>query len=144
MGMGQRAEGEWNLRIFIPLLAFLTMIQRKFRFEDLEIWQIAIEIGDKLYDISDGFEERKKFRFAEQLRGAAMSISNNIAEGSGSYSKSEFAQFLNYAKRSCYECANILIISERRNYVSTDQKQALFERLEELIRKITNFQKALK
>ena len=50
MGMGQRAEGEGNLRIFIPLLAFLTMIQRKFRFEDLEIWQIAIEIGDKLYD----------------------------------------------------------------------------------------------
>ncbi|AYQ35409.1 four helix bundle protein [Runella sp. SP2] len=120
------------------------MIERKFRFEDLEIWKIAIEIGDELYDIADRLEEKKKYRFAEQLRGAAMSISNNIAEGAGSSSKPEFSQFLNYARRSCYECANILIISERRNYVSLTEKEALFARLEELSRKITNFQKALK
>lgn len=72
-----------------------------------------------------------------------MSISNNIAEGSGSASKKEFYQFLNYAKRSCYECANILILLQRRNYVSEEMKQSIFNRLEELSRKITNFQKSL-
>lgn len=120
------------------------MIQRKFRFEDLEIWQIAIEIGDKLYDIADLLDEKKKYRFAEQLRGAAMSISNNISEGSGSSSKSEFLQFLNYSRRSCYECANILVVLVRRNYISEEVKTRLFDRLEELSRKITNFQKSLK
>ena len=64
----------------------------KFRFQDLEIWQLAIEIADELFDIADDLEKRKLFRFAEQLRGSGMSMSNNIAEGSGSISKNEFRQ----------------------------------------------------
>ena len=55
----------------------------KFRFQDLMIWQKSVSIGNKLLDISERLEEIKKFRFAEQLRGAALSVSNNIAEGSG-------------------------------------------------------------
>jgi four helix bundle protein len=58
-----------------------------FRFQDLEIWKKAIEIGDKLLNIADDLEKRKLYRFAEQVRGAGLSISNNIAEGSGSLSK---------------------------------------------------------
>jgi four helix bundle protein len=53
----------------------------KFRFQDLKIWQLAIKIADELFDIADGLEEKRLYRFAEQLRGAAMSMSNNIAEG---------------------------------------------------------------
>lgn len=74
----------------------------KFRFEDLEIWKLAIEIADNLFDIADDLEQRKLYRFAEQLRGAGMSMSNNIAEGSGSVSNKEFKQFLNYARRSTF------------------------------------------
>jgi four helix bundle protein len=58
----------------------------KFRFQDLRIWQLAIEIADKLFDIADKLEQMRLYRFAEQLRGAAMSMSNNISEGSGSSS----------------------------------------------------------
>ncbi len=53
---------------------------------------MAIEVTDKLFDIADALEEKKLFRFAEQLRGAGMSMSNNIAEGSGSNSDKEFMQ----------------------------------------------------
>jgi len=53
----------------------------KFRFEDLEIWRLAIEVADMLYDIADSLEERKLFRFAEQLGGAGISMPHNIAEG---------------------------------------------------------------
>ena len=67
----------------------------KFRFQDLKVWQLAIEIANELFDIADELEKRRFYRFAEQLRGAAMSMSNNIAEGSGSNSKREFIQFLN-------------------------------------------------
>ena len=65
----------------------------KFRFQDLKIWQSAITISDELFDIADELENRKKFRFAEQLRASGMSMSNNIAEGSGSTSKKEFIHF---------------------------------------------------
>lgn len=116
----------------------------KFRFQDLEIWKIAIEIADGLFIISDELEEKKLFRFAEQLRGAGMSMSNNIAEGSGSSSKKDFSNFLNIARRSAYENANILILLERRSLIATDTLEHHLDSLDLLCRKITNFQKKLK
>jgi four helix bundle protein len=64
----------------------------RFRFQDLEIWQLAIDIADRLFDIADELDRKRLYRFAEQLRGAGMSMSNNISEGSGSSSKKEFIQ----------------------------------------------------
>lgn len=40
----------------------------KFRFEDLEVWELAIEIAYRLFDIADDLERRKLYRFADQLR----------------------------------------------------------------------------
>ena len=91
----------------------------KFRFQDLKIWQLAIEITDDLLDIADELE-KKLFRFADQLRGASMSMSNNIAEGSGSTSKMDFNKFLNYVRRSTFENANILILLNRRNLITNE------------------------
>lgn len=48
----------------------------KFRFQDLTIWQDAISIADKLFDIADNLEQMKLYRFSDQLGGAGMSISN--------------------------------------------------------------------
>ena len=61
-----------------------------FRFQNLDIWKKAIEIGMELFDIADELDKRHLHRFAEQLRAAGLSMSNNIAEGSGSISKKEF------------------------------------------------------
>jgi len=116
----------------------------KFRFQDLEIWQLAIEIADKLFDIADDLERRKLYRFAEQLRGSGMSISNNIAEGSGSDSTKDFANFLNIAKRSTFENANIIILLKRRNLVTSEKENELLEKLDKLSRKIANFRKSLR
>lgn len=71
----------------------MQSVNTKFRFQDLEIWQESIEIGNALFEIADKLEEKKLFRFVEQLRGSGMSMSNNIAEGSGSSSKLEFKNF---------------------------------------------------
>lgn len=114
-----------------------------FRFENLDIWKNAIEISDELFDIARQLEEKHLFRFAEQLRGAGMSISNNIAEGSGSFSDKDFANFLNMARRSVFECANIIIILWRRELVSEEKKVEIFTRLDKLSRQITNFRKTL-
>ena len=116
----------------------------KFRFQDLEVWQIAIEIADDLFDIADNLENRKLYRFAEQLRGAGMSISNNISEGSGSDSAKDFAHFLNIAKRSTFENANIIILLKRRDLISSEKENELLEKLDKLSRKIANLRKTLK
>ena len=49
----------------------------KFRFQDLKIWQLAIEIANEVFDVADDLEQKKLYRFADQFRGAGMSMSNN-------------------------------------------------------------------
>ncbi len=53
------------------------MANYSFRFQNLEIWKKAVEIGMQLFDIADDLEKRRLYRFAEQLRGAGLSMSNN-------------------------------------------------------------------
>ena|SRR3989338_4659543 len=93
----------------------------KFRFQDLEIWKDAIGIAHKLFDIADGLEEKRRYRFAEQLRGAGVSMS----------------------KRSTFENANILILLEKRGLIKSEELNNLLEELDHLCRKITNFKKSL-
>jgi four helix bundle protein len=116
----------------------------KFRFQDLKIWHLAIEIANELFDIADELEKRKLFRFAEQLRASGMSMSNNIAEGSGSDSKKDFSKFLNIARRSTFENANVVIILKMRGLISEETQDRLLDRLDQLCRQITSFQKTLK
>lgn len=62
-----------------------------FRFEDLEIWQLAKKLTVKFHKVADRLEKRKLYRYAKQIRAAGLSISNNIAEGSGFSSSKEFS-----------------------------------------------------
>ncbi len=114
-----------------------------FKFQTLEVWQISITLTDKLFDIADQLSASKKYRFAEQLNGAALSISNNIAEGSGSVSNKEFAHYLNIAHRSTFENANILVVLERRKIISDTELIYYLEELDKLARKLTNLRKYL-
>lgn len=118
-------------------------MKSKFRFQDLEIWKLAVEIADELFNIADELEKNHLFRFSEQLRGAAMSISNNIAEGSGSEWKKEFKNFLNIARRSAFENANILILLNRRKIIGNDIVESLLDKLDKECRMITNLKKTL-
>ena len=114
-----------------------------FRFETLDIWKMAIDINDELFDVADDLEKRKLFRFAEQLRSAGMSISNNISEGSGSYSEKDFANFLKFSRRSVYECANVMVIIEKRKCITEKYKIEMMEKLAHLSKMITNFRKKI-
>lgn len=115
----------------------------QFRFEDMEIWKRAVKIAHALFDAADGLEEKCLYRFAEQLRGATLSIPNNIAEGAGSRSNREFKQFLNIGRRSVFEVANMLFIFADRKLVSRERQVILTGELEELSRMITSFRRTL-
>ena len=118
-------------------------MQSKFRFQDMDIWKLAIEIADDLFDIANDLEQKHLCRFTEQLRGSGMSMSNNIAEGSGSEWKKEFKYFLNVARRSAFENANILILLNRRKLISDERLNILLDKLDKESRIITNFKKTL-
>ena len=115
-----------------------------FRFQNLVIWQRAADLAIALDEVSDQLDERRKYRFAEQLRAAGLSISNNIAEGSGSNTTPDFRKFLFIARKSAFECASMLIIFKRRNYIGDTYAEPLLCELEVLCKMIVSFSRKLK
>jgi four helix bundle protein len=114
-----------------------------FRFEDMEIWQRAVEVSMPVFDIADSLDEARKYRFAEQLRAAMLSVSNNMAEGSGSASDTDFANFLNIARRSIFEVASMLLVFHRRTIIPERPTHILSE-LVELSKMTLAFRNTLK
>lgn len=115
-----------------------------FRFENLEIWKLAIEYGNKIYDLADSLPQKELFGLGSQFRRSAVSQSNNIAEGSGSNSIKDFKNYLDIAIKSTLEIVSMLFFAERRNYITESQRLELYEEAEKLVRKIRAFKKSLK
>jgi four helix bundle protein len=122
----------------------INMSENLFRFQDLEIWQRGATVSGPLFRLADQLEQRRLFRFAEQLRGATLSITNNIAEGSGSSSSVDFAQFLNIARRSVYEVANMLLLFVREKYCEQSEVSAFLNELAEQSRMLLAFRRRLR
>jgi four helix bundle protein len=118
--------------------------EKQFRFEDFDIWKKAASISGTLFQLADELDKKRFFRFAEQLRAATLSITNNIAEGSGSVSDADFANFLNTARRSVFEVANILILLMKDQRIDPINVNPLLKELEEESRMILAFRRTLK
>ena len=115
-----------------------------FRFEDLEIWQLAKALAIKFHELADALDKRRLYRYAEQLRSAGLSLTNNIAEGSGSTHVQEFKQFLNIARRSLFEDASMLLVFESLRLFAPSEIDGLLGDCDLLSRKITSFSRTLK
>ena len=113
------------------------------RFEDLEIWNKAVDLAVKFHRIADRLDKRRLYRYAEQLRAAGLSISNNIAEGSGSTHNQEFIQFLNITRRSLFEDASMLLAFERLGLLENTEVDELLWDCDAESRKITSFSNTL-
>ncbi len=70
-----------------------------FKFEKLEIWQLAIELANEVHLLTRTFPKEEMFSLTIQMKRAADSISLNIAEGSTGQSNPEQVRFLGYAQR---------------------------------------------
>ena len=82
-----------------------------FSFENLQIYEKALDFSVSVIDVVDKLKTpRNHFRLVEQLESSATSISLNIAEGKGRFSKKEFKHFLYIARGSLYETVAMLQI----------------------------------
>ena len=120
------------------------MSEALFRFENMQVWQRAADLSSPLFKLAEKLDERRYFRFAEQLRAAALSITNNIAEGSGSASEADFANFLNTSRRSVFEVANMIMIFTREQYLAREEADSLLPLLAEQSRMLHAFRQTLK
>ena len=93
------------------------------RFEDLIAWQKAQDLAVEVYR---HFSESKDFGFRNQICDAAVSISNNIAEGFYRSSKADFTRFLYFSLGSCSEIKSMLYLADKLNYIKTENKNLLY------------------
>ncbi len=86
-----------------------------FKFENLQIWQKAMDIGEEINLISDKFPKKEIYNLSSQLRRAMDSVALNISEGSIGQSNPEFKRFMGYAIRSLAEVVTCLHKAFRKN-----------------------------
>ena len=103
----------------------------KFNFEELKVYQKAIEFIDLVYFITKKFPREEEYRITSQFIRAAHSIALNIADGSGG-SKAEFKNFLRISKRSARECIVCTTIALRQNFISEETELECRKRLVEI------------
>jgi four helix bundle protein len=89
-------------------------------FEDLLVWQKAVELAVQIYALTRSFPDDERFGLTSQLRRSAVSVSGNIAEGRGRLSEGDFRQFLGIAQGSNYEVLTQLLIAKRLRFGSSD------------------------
>jgi four helix bundle protein len=88
-----------------------------FLFEKLEVYRRAIEWGERIESLCDPISSGNR-HLTDQLRRAALSISLNIAEGSGRWHKRDKKHFYLIARGSAYECVPILDLLHRKKLLS--------------------------
>lgn len=117
----------------------------KFAFEDLEVWQKAVGFADKVISVVEDMKtDRKHYRLLEQAESSVTSISLNIAEGKGRFSKKEFIQFLYIARGSLYEVVTLLIIFHKRGWITDEAFLSLKGDADHIGKMLTNLANSVK
>ena len=93
------------------LLDFPTMENRIRSFEDLIVWQKAIEFVKQVYLVTNQGDLKRDFGLRDQMRRASVSIPTNIAEGFERSSRKEYLLFLNIAKGSAGEMRSLIRVA---------------------------------
>jgi four helix bundle protein len=86
------------------------------RYEDLDAWRLAMDLVESIYRHTRQFPDAERYGLTSQLRRAAVSVPNNIAEGKGRSSDRELVQFLNHARGSLYELQTQIQLARRLKY----------------------------
>jgi four helix bundle protein len=119
--------------------------EEKLPFEDLEIWQEAVNFADQCLDVMERINANKKhYRLIEQMEGASTSPALNIAEGKGRFSKKEFVQFLYISRGSLFETITLLEIFRRRNWINDSELNRLRRSAIQLSKRISSLINSIK
>lgn len=113
-----------------------------FMFENLDVYQRAVDLADRV--ISQTKDAPRGFGFlTDQLNRAALSISTNLAEGNGRFTKADRRHFFTIARGSVQECVPLLEVARRHGIIASDEHEAIRLELDEIARMISGLIKGL-
>ena len=116
-----------------------------FGYEKLLVWQRSVEWACKIINAAGSIDTaRKHYRLVEQLEAASASVSMNIAEGKGRYSKKEFVRFLFIARGSIYEALALLEIFYRHKWIDASTLNELRLEATEIVKMLNSLINSIK
>jgi four helix bundle protein len=115
----------------------------KFKFENLTIWQRAMDLGEDLNKQADKFPKKEIYNLSSQLCRAIDSVALNISEGSIGQSSPEFRKFMGYSIRSLAEVVTCLHKARRREYLSELEFEQYYNDSFNLMNMMVAFQKKI-
>lgn len=105
----------------------------RFTFEDLKVYQRALDFAVAVIDLVDDIKTpRKHYKLIEQLEGSSSAVALNISEGKGRYSKKEFKHFLYIARGSLYETVTMLQIFLQKKWVGKESYEKIYNDAQEI------------
>ena len=108
-------------------------------FKKLQIWQRAIQLTVKIYQLTENLPDAEKFGLISQMRRCAVSVPSNIAEGYGRYSDQELAHFLRIARGSLYELVTQCTLCCMLGYINEDLTKEIDKEAEEIDKMTISF-----
>jgi four helix bundle protein len=114
-----------------------------FRFEKLDVWQKAVELADRVYSVTRRFPDDERFGLTSQMRRSAVSISSNIAEGSGRGSDADFARFIEISYGSLMEVVSQAHIAKLKRFLPSTEFDALYDESMRVARMLSGLRSSL-
>jgi four helix bundle protein len=115
-----------------------------FKFEKLEVWQLALDYIDRIYQIGDRLPGGEQHNLRSQMIRAATSIALNIAEGSTGQTDAEQARFLGMAIRSLLETVACRHLISRRGYLEDlEPLRQAYRQAETLVAKLHTMRRSI-
>lgn len=113
----------------------------KFKFEKLQVWERAMDLGEDVFELIKVFPDLEKFNLSSQILRAGDSVALNISEGTIGTTNPEFKRFIGYSIRSLAEVVTCLHKAKRRNYLTKTQFNKLYEDCFNLMNMLVAFQR---
>lgn len=114
-----------------------------FRFEKLDAWQLSIAFAQDVYVTTAHFPDHERYGLISQMRRSSVSISSNVAEGSGRASDADFARFLEIAYGSLMELVSQLHIAKHQQYLTHEEFAAIYQSSDRLARVLSGLRTSL-
>lgn len=113
-------------------------------YEDLVVWQKAMDLADAVYDLVNTFPKDEQFGLTAQIKRAAVAIPSNIAEGSRRQTTKDFRHFVAIAFGSGAELETQLKIAKRRNFSTMKDYERVEGLLDEVMKMLNKLFSSLK
>lgn len=114
-----------------------------YSFEKLEVWKIAREYVKKIYELTLKFSNTEKFGLTQQIQRAAVSVSSNIAEGSGRTSPKEQKHFVEIAYGSLMETFSQLYLAYDLGYIDDNDLAEIKPLINNIAAQLCNLRKSI-